>query len=70
MATDYSMFEGWRVAGNARHVFSRGELVVKDGKWIGKTGRGCSSSVKPMPEASPDADPSAQLGIRAFRTRT
>jgi dihydropyrimidinase len=40
MATDYSMFEGWTVTGNARHVFSRGELVVKDGQWIGKTGRG------------------------------
>jgi dihydropyrimidinase len=40
MATDYSMFEGWKVTGNARHVFSRGELVVKDGQWIGKTGRG------------------------------
>jgi dihydropyrimidinase len=40
MALDYSMFEGWKVSGNARHVFSRGELVVKDGKWIGKTGRG------------------------------
>jgi dihydropyrimidinase len=40
MATDYSMFEGWKVSGNARHVFSRGELVVKDGQWIGETGRG------------------------------
>jgi dihydropyrimidinase len=40
MATDYSMFEGWKVSGNAKHVFSRGELVVKDGKWIGQTGRG------------------------------
>jgi dihydropyrimidinase len=40
MALDYSMFEGWKVSGNAKHVFSRGELVVKDGKWIGKTGRG------------------------------
>jgi dihydropyrimidinase len=40
MATDYSMFEGWKVTGNAMHVFSRGELVVKDGQWIGKTGRG------------------------------
>jgi dihydropyrimidinase len=40
MATDYSMFEGWQVKGNARDVYSRGELVVKDGKWIGKTGRG------------------------------
>ena len=40
MATDYSMFEGWQVLGNAKHVFSRGDLVVKDGKWIGQTGRG------------------------------
>ena len=40
MATDYSMFEGWTVKGNARHVFSRGELVVEDGKWIGEVGRG------------------------------
>jgi dihydropyrimidinase len=40
MATDYSMFEGWKVRGNAKHVFSRGELVVENGKWIGKVGRG------------------------------
>ncbi|SEB95087.1 dihydropyrimidinase [Terriglobus roseus] len=40
MATDYNMFEGWTVQGNARHVFSRGELVVEDGEWIGETGRG------------------------------
>jgi len=40
MATDYNMFEGWQVRGNAKHVFSRGELVVKDGQWIGTTGRG------------------------------
>jgi dihydropyrimidinase len=40
MATDYSMFEGWKVSGNTRHVFSRGEHVVQDGQWIGQTGRG------------------------------
>ena len=40
MATDYSMFEGWQVLGNARHVFSRGDLVVRDGQWIGQAGRG------------------------------
>lgn len=40
MATDYSMFEGWRVRGNAKHVFSRGDLVVRDGRWIGEVGRG------------------------------
>ena len=40
MATDYSMFEGWKVRGNARYVFSRGDLVVKDGMWIGEVVRG------------------------------
>jgi dihydropyrimidinase len=44
MATDYSMFEGWTVKGNAAKVFSRGELVVDNvaqpGRFLGRTGRG------------------------------
>jgi dihydropyrimidinase len=40
MRVDYSMFEGFRVRGNARQVFSRGELIVENGKYIGKPGRG------------------------------
>jgi dihydropyrimidinase len=44
MATDYSMFEGWHVTGNAAKVFSRGELVVdtttRPGQFLGATGRG------------------------------
>jgi dihydropyrimidinase len=40
MATDYSMFEGWKVRGNARHVFSRGRQVVVDGKFVGSKGWG------------------------------
>jgi len=40
MATDYSMFEGWKVKGNAKHVYSRGQQVVDDGKFIGKAGHG------------------------------
>jgi dihydropyrimidinase len=44
MATDYSMFEGWKVKGNAAKVYSRGELVVDNvaqpGKFLGATGRG------------------------------
>ena len=40
MRVDYSMFEGFRVRGNARQVFSRGELIVENGKYIGKAGRG------------------------------
>jgi dihydropyrimidinase len=44
MATDYNMFEGWQVKGNAAKVFSRGELVVDNtaqpGRFLGATGRG------------------------------
>jgi dihydropyrimidinase len=44
MATDYSMFEGWRVKGNAAKVYSRGELIVDNGsspgRFLGATGRG------------------------------
>ncbi len=40
MATDYSMFEGWQVRGNARHVFSRGQQVVTNGKFTGTKGHG------------------------------
>jgi dihydropyrimidinase len=40
MRCDFSMFEGYKVKGNARQVFSRGELVVEDGKFLGKPGRG------------------------------
>jgi dihydropyrimidinase len=40
MHTDYSIFEGFQVKGNARQVFSRGELVVDGGSFIGTVGRG------------------------------
>ncbi len=40
MRVDYSMFEGFKVKGNARDVYSRGELVVRKGEFIGKPGRG------------------------------
>ena len=40
MRVDYSIFEGFRVRGNARQVFSRGELIVENGKFLGKPGRG------------------------------
>ena len=40
MRVDYSMFEGFKVKGNARQVFSRGELIVEHGKYLGKIGRG------------------------------
>lgn len=40
MRVDYSMFEGFHVRGNARDVYSRGELIVSGGKFIGAAGRG------------------------------
>jgi dihydropyrimidinase len=40
MRVDYSMFEGFRVRGNARDVYSRGELIVSKGKFVGRPGRG------------------------------
>ncbi|MBI1805554.1 MAG: dihydropyrimidinase [Ignavibacteria bacterium] len=40
MRVDYSMFEGFKVKGNAEIVLSRGEVIVEKGKWLGKAGRG------------------------------
>jgi dihydropyrimidinase len=40
MRVDYSMFEGFRVKGNARTVLSGGEVIVDNGKWLGRAGRG------------------------------
>jgi dihydropyrimidinase len=40
MRVDYSMFEGYKVNGNARTVLSRGEVIVDGGEFTGKPGRG------------------------------
>jgi dihydropyrimidinase len=40
MRCDYSMFEGFAVKGNAKMVLSRGEVIVGQGKFQGRTGRG------------------------------
>ncbi|MGA2569267.1 MAG: dihydropyrimidinase [Terracidiphilus sp.] len=40
MRVDYSMYEGFKVRGNARDVYSRGERIVSGGKFVGKPGRG------------------------------
>jgi dihydropyrimidinase len=40
MRVDYSMFEGYEVQGNARTVFSRGEMIIDQGNFLGKPGRG------------------------------
>ncbi|MBA3075741.1 MAG: dihydropyrimidinase [Anaerolineae bacterium] len=38
--TDYNLYEGWNLKGFPVSVFSRGELIVEHGKWLGKPGRG------------------------------
>jgi len=40
MRVDYSMFEGFKVRGNARQVYSRGELIVDRGEFLARPGRG------------------------------
>ena len=40
MAVDYSAFEGWKLAGRPSVVTVRGAVQVRDGKFVGSTGRG------------------------------
>ena len=40
MRVDYSMFEGFAVKGNAKLVMSRGDVVIEDGRYLGRAGRG------------------------------
>jgi dihydropyrimidinase len=40
MRVDYSMFEGFRVRGNARTVLSRGDVILDNARYTGAPGRG------------------------------
>src|SRR6266853_830675 len=40
MAVDYSAFEGWQIEGRPSVVTVRGEIAVRDGKFVGTLGRG------------------------------
>jgi dihydropyrimidinase len=40
MNLDYSAFEGWPVTGRPSLVTVRGEVAVRDGAFVGKSGRG------------------------------
>jgi dihydropyrimidinase len=40
MRVDYSMFEGFEVRGNAALVMSRGDIIVENGIYHGRPGRG------------------------------
>lgn len=37
---DYTPYEGWRVRGAPQIVIARGEVIVRDGKFMGAQGRG------------------------------
>ncbi len=37
---DFTLFEGHHVHGKVKKVLLRGELLVDDGQWVGKTGQG------------------------------
>ncbi|WP_066190243.1 dihydropyrimidinase [Gracilibacillus timonensis] len=39
-ASDYNFYEGFDIEGSPRHVFLRGELIVKDRKYIGNLQQG------------------------------
>ena len=40
MNLDYNPFEGWKITGRPSLVTVRGEVAAKDGKFVGKLGRG------------------------------
>ncbi|MGZ4967561.1 MAG: amidohydrolase family protein, partial [Chthoniobacterales bacterium] len=40
MNVDYSAFEGWEIQGRPELVTVRGEVAVRDGKFVGTVGRG------------------------------
>ena len=40
MNVDYSAFEGWKLLGGPSAVTVRGEVAVRDGKFVGTVGRG------------------------------
>ncbi|MDR1067886.1 MAG: dihydropyrimidinase [Clostridiales Family XIII bacterium] len=53
-ATDHTVWEGVRVKGYPQAVFSRGNLVYKDGKFLGSKGAGRFVKCDPIKLTSPD----------------
>jgi dihydropyrimidinase len=47
MNVDYSAFEGWPIEGRPSVVTVRGEVAVREGKFVGKVGRGQFLKRKP-----------------------
>ncbi|HEX2687438.1 MAG TPA: amidohydrolase family protein, partial [Kofleriaceae bacterium] len=46
MRVDYSPYEGRKVPASPSHVLSRGELIVQDDNWVGKTRQGRGQFVR------------------------
>ncbi len=40
MNVDYSCYEGMKVRGVTKTVLSRGEVVIEEGKYVGRKGHG------------------------------
>src|SRR5207244_1700700 len=40
MRVDYSCYEGWKVKGVTKTVLSRGDVIIEEGKYVGRKGRG------------------------------
>ncbi|HEV2695838.1 MAG TPA: dihydropyrimidinase [Verrucomicrobiae bacterium] len=47
MNLDYSAFEGWKLEGRPSHVMVRGQVAVRNGKFVGKHGHGKFLQRKP-----------------------
>lgn len=47
MNVDYSAFEGWKIEGRPSVVTVRGQVAVRDGRFVGKIGRGKFLQRKP-----------------------
>jgi dihydropyrimidinase len=47
MNVDYNVFEGWKIEGRPAVVTVRGEVAVRDGKFVGQIGRGKFLKRKP-----------------------
>jgi dihydropyrimidinase len=46
---DYTPYEGWEVQGYPTTVLSRGEVIVRDGEFVGEAGRGQFLPTAPFP---------------------
>jgi dihydropyrimidinase len=45
---DYTPYEGWEVQGYPATVLSRGEVIVRDGAFVGEAGRGQFLATAPL----------------------